>query len=314
MLVVGCNGAVEEEQNIEGQGMLYGQASSISTDISSKEYPHTKPIQIQHAQYDFVPTNEVNVQQHHTIIHLPEGSVRLTREEMANILPDNIVNMLPQKGEQLTPDAIARLVPEGSGLSKEEIINRIRERTPKRETQPTPPQQPQPEVEAPQQPAPDTPVQQPPAQPEVPEEAQPEAPREEAAAEQEQGQGISEIERRVIELTNAERRRQGLPDFQADSELSNVARAKSNDMRANNYFSHTSPTYGSPFDMMRDFGLSYSAAGENIAQGQRSPEEVVQAWMNSEGHRANILSGNFTHIGVGYDANGHYWTQMFISK
>jgi uncharacterized protein YkwD len=85
-------------------------------------------------------------------------------------------------------------------------------------------------------------------------------------------------------------------------------------MQENNYFSHTSPTYGSPFDMIRDFDISYNSAGENIAQGQRSPEEVVQAWMNSEGHRANIMNGDYTHIGVGYNESGNYWTQMFISK
>jgi uncharacterized YkwD family protein len=127
-------------------------------------------------------------------------------------------------------------------------------------------------------------------------------------------EGISETEQKVIELTNAERRKNGLSDLKADSALSNVAREKSKDMKAKNYFSHTSPTYGSPFDMMRDFGISYNTAGENIAMGQRSPEEVVQAWMNSEGHRKNILNGNFTHIGVGYVKDGNYWTQMFIGK
>lgn len=127
-------------------------------------------------------------------------------------------------------------------------------------------------------------------------------------------EGITETEQKVIELTNAERRKNGLSDLKADSALSNVAREKSKDMKAKNYFSHTSPTYGSPFDMMRDFGISYKTAGENIAMGQRSPEEVVQAWMNSEGHRKNILNGNFTHIGVGYVKDGNYWTQMFIGK
>lgn len=126
--------------------------------------------------------------------------------------------------------------------------------------------------------------------------------------------GISAEETKVIQLTNAERRRNGLPDLQADTSLSKVAREKANDMQAKHYFSHTSPTYGSPFDMMRDFGISYRSAGENIAQGQPTPEEVVQAWMNSEGHRRNILSGDFTHIGVGYNQQGNYWTQMFIKK
>jgi uncharacterized YkwD family protein len=125
---------------------------------------------------------------------------------------------------------------------------------------------------------------------------------------------LSQYERQVVELTNQERAKNGLPALKIDTELSKVAREKSNDMQAKNYFSHTSPTYGSPFDMMKQFGIDYRAAGENIAMGQRTPEEVVKAWMNSEGHRKNILSSNFTHIGVGHDANGNYWTQMFISK
>lgn len=125
---------------------------------------------------------------------------------------------------------------------------------------------------------------------------------------------ISSIESRVIELTNAERKKAGLPALQADTKLSNVAREKSRDMQQKGYFSHTSPTYGSPFDMMRDFGITYQSAGENIAKGQRTPEEVVQAWMNSEGHRKNILSGNYSHIGVGYVEAGNHWTQMFIKK
>ncbi len=124
----------------------------------------------------------------------------------------------------------------------------------------------------------------------------------------------SQFVQQVINLTNAERSKQGLPALKADTQLNNVAQKKSVDMQQNNYFSHTSPTYGSPFDMMRDFGVTYKSAGENIAQGQRTPQEVVTAWMNSEGHRKNILSGNFTHIGVGFEQTGNHWTQMFIGK
>jgi uncharacterized YkwD family protein len=131
---------------------------------------------------------------------------------------------------------------------------------------------------------------------------------------QQPAQGLSQAAQQVIDLTNAERRKNGLPDLKGDTQLSGVAQKKSEDMRQKNYFSHTSPTYGSPFDMMRDFGVTYKTAGENIAQGQQSPQQVVQAWMNSEGHRKNILSKDFTHIGVGYDQNGHHWTQMFIGK
>ncbi|PLT34988.1 CAP domain-containing protein [Bacillus sp. V5-8f] len=125
---------------------------------------------------------------------------------------------------------------------------------------------------------------------------------------------VSQYEKQVVELTNAERAKQGLKALQIDNELSKVAQVKSQDMKDKNYFDHNSPTYGSPFDMMKKFGISYSYAGENIAMGQKSPQEVVQAWMNSQGHRENIMNPNFTHIGVGHVASGNYWTQMFIGK
>ncbi|WP_083573677.1 SafA/ExsA family spore coat assembly protein [Rossellomorea aquimaris] len=121
----------------------------------------------------------------------------------------------------------------------------------------------------------------------------------------------------VVKLVNAERAKAGLHPLKENWELSRVASYKSEDMIDKNYFSHTSPTYGSPFQMMKDFGISYQAAGENIAAGQRTPAEVVEAWMNSEGHRKNILSPTYTEIGVGYvkgGSYGHYWTQMFIKK
>jgi uncharacterized YkwD family protein len=161
-----------------------------------------------------------------------------------------------------------------------------------------------------QQPTQQQPTQQQPTQQAKPEPVTPAKPAKQAPA----TQGISATEQKVIELTNAERRKAGLKDLVGDTKLSSVAKTKSNDMQKNGYFSHTSPTYGSPFDMMRDFGVTYSTAGENIAQGQRTPEEVVRAWMNSEGHRKNILNGAFTHIGVGHDTTGNHWTQMFIGK
>jgi uncharacterized YkwD family protein len=127
-------------------------------------------------------------------------------------------------------------------------------------------------------------------------------------------EGLSAFEQQVVELTNQEREKAGLSPLKADVELSKVARAKSQDMADNGYFDHNSPTYGSPFDMMKSFGISYQTAGENIAQGQKTPEEVVQAWMNSQGHRENILNPDYTNIGVGYVENGNYWTQQFIGK
>ena len=91
-----------------------------------------------------------------------------------------------------------------------------------------------------------------------------------------------------------------------------MARYKSQDMLNNRYFSHNSPTYGTPFQMMKAFGLSFRTAGENIAKGYATPQAVVNGWMNSSGHQANILNTSYTQIGVGYVAQGNYWTQMFI--
>lgn len=121
-------------------------------------------------------------------------------------------------------------------------------------------------------------------------------------------------EKEVIRLVNQERAKVGLKALTEDWELSRVARYKSQDMRDNNYFSHTSPVYGSPFDMMKSFGITYKSAGENIARGQINPDAVVRAWMNSSGHRKNILNASYTKIGVGYVAEGRYWTQMFIRQ
>jgi len=125
----------------------------------------------------------------------------------------------------------------------------------------------------------------------------------------------SAFQQKILELVNVERANNGLKSLTMNAELSKVATLKSKDMANLNYFSHTSPTYGSPFEMMKQFGISYRAAGENIAMGQTSPEQVMQGWMNSPGHRANILNASFTQLGVGVakDSNGRiYWTQQFI--
>ena len=125
-------------------------------------------------------------------------------------------------------------------------------------------------------------------------------------------QAVRAYEQEVVRLVNAQRAQNGLKPLTENWELSRVARYKSEDMARSRYFSHESPTYGSPYQMMRAFGLTYRSAGENIAYGQRTPAAVVSAWMNSSGHRANILNGSYTQIGVGYYESGNYWTQMFI--
>ena len=123
---------------------------------------------------------------------------------------------------------------------------------------------------------------------------------------------ISEYEKRVAELVNEIRLDYGLAPLTLNKELSNIAHIKTDDMKTNNYCEHVSPTYGSPSEMIDDFDLNYSAMGENIAYGYTTPEAVVNAWMNSPGHRANILTPYFTQIGVGYTSGVNYWAQMFI--
>jgi uncharacterized YkwD family protein len=125
---------------------------------------------------------------------------------------------------------------------------------------------------------------------------------------------FSEFQNEVVRLVNVERAKNSLPALTADSLLMKTATVKSQDMANNNYFDHTSPTYGSPFDLMKKFGVTYRAAGENIAMGQTTPAQVMNGWMNSSGHRANILNSAYTKIGVGVVKNAsgrYYWTQHF---
>ena len=127
---------------------------------------------------------------------------------------------------------------------------------------------------------------------------------------------LTEDEKEVFNLINSERSKQGLPALKIDDELQNVARIKAQDMVDNNYFAHNSPTYGTPFEMIKSFGISYKAAGENIA-GNSKNQGAVNAWMNSEGHRANILSNNYNYTGVAVVKSTKYgkiYVQMFIGR
>lgn len=128
--------------------------------------------------------------------------------------------------------------------------------------------------------------------------------------EQDLSDTVTMLEREAMELVNEKRSAYGLDALTLSSELSVKARIKSQEMKDLGYFSHTSPTYGSPFDMMKALGIRYYSAGENIAMGYRTAEAVVNAWMNSTSHRENILSTRYTSMGIGY-ADG-YWTQWFI--
>ncbi|MEQ7053821.1 CAP domain-containing protein [Paenibacillaceae sp. P-4] len=120
---------------------------------------------------------------------------------------------------------------------------------------------------------------------------------------------LSEFEQQVLDLVNQERSKAGLGSLSRSGELSNVAMVKAQDMYNNNYFDHNSPTHGSLFDMLKEFGITFNTAGENIAKGQTTPTQVMKDWMNSPGHRANILNNNYTHIGIAFYNNT--WVQEF---
>ena len=126
----------------------------------------------------------------------------------------------------------------------------------------------------------------------------------------------SEQAKAVLKLVNQERAKQGLKELSLNKKLNKVAEDKAKDMRDNHYFDHNSRKYGSPFEMMRSYGINFTTAGENIAAGQRTAEQVMESWMNSSGHRANILNKNYTQLGVGFCVGGSYdtyWVQEFIS-
>ena len=123
-------------------------------------------------------------------------------------------------------------------------------------------------------------------------------------------------EKEVFDLINKQRTNNGLTALKHDNGVQRVARIKAQDMVDNNYFSHTSPTYGSPFDMLKNFKISYKTAGENIA-GNSSNSSAVTAWMNSSGHKANILNSSFNYTGIGVVSSPKYgkmYVQLFIGK
>ncbi len=123
-------------------------------------------------------------------------------------------------------------------------------------------------------------------------------------------------EKEVFDLINKQRTNNGLSALKEDAEVQKVARIKAQDMVSNNYFAHESPTYGTPFQMLKNFKISYKTAGENIATNS-SNSSAVTAWMNSSGHKANILNSNFNYTGIGVVSSNKYgkiYVQMFIGK
>lgn len=149
---------------------------------------------------------------------------------------------------------------------------------------------------------------------EAPAEEQPdqnaEAPAEEQP-DQDADQPESSYAAQVIDLVNQERAKEGLAALQYDATLENAANTRAKETEVS--FSHTRPDGTSFSTVLQENGISYHGAGENIAYGQQTPEEVMTGWMNSPGHRANIMNKDFTKIGVGfYENNGvKYWDQLF---
>lgn len=126
--------------------------------------------------------------------------------------------------------------------------------------------------------------------------------------------GLTADEQKMVNLVNGERTAIGLPALKVDMRLVKTARMKSQDMINKNYFAHQSPTYGSPFDLMKSQGITYRTAGENLA-GNQTVDGAHKGLMNSPGHKANILNKNYTHIGIGIVDGGRYgkmFTQHFI--
>ena len=127
---------------------------------------------------------------------------------------------------------------------------------------------------------------------------------------------MSSDEKEVLNLINSQRQNNGLSALKTDKEINRIARIKAQDMVDNNYFAHESPTYGTPFNMLKSFSISYKSAGENIA-GNSSNSGAVNAWMNSPGHKANILNSNFNYTGIGVVNSSKYgkiYVQIFIEK
>ena len=130
------------------------------------------------------------------------------------------------------------------------------------------------------------------------------------------GSRFRQMELEIVRLVNQERANRGISQVVEDWEISRVARIKSQDMIDNNYFSHNSPIYGSPFEMLTSFRIPFTEAAENIASGQQSAEQAMNSWMNSSGHRSNILNTRYNKIGVGIARRGTtgplYFTQIFV--
>ena len=170
-----------------------------------------------------------------------------------------------------------------------------------------------PETDAPETEAPETNVPETEApETNAPETNAPETNAPETSAPETDGSQDVSAAKKVADLVNQERAKAGLAPLEVKVNLQTAAQVRAKEIEKS--FSHTRPNGSSFSTVLAENGVDYRGSGENIAWGQRSPEEVMNGWMNSEGHRANILNKNFKYIGVGYHVNSNgtgYWTQLF---
>lgn len=126
----------------------------------------------------------------------------------------------------------------------------------------------------------------------------------------------SDFQAQLLQLLNAERQKIGAPPLRISSQLAQAAQRHADDMANNNFLSHEGSDGSTMESRIQETGYAFSAIAENVAGGQPTPESVIQTWLNSSGHRRNMLNPEYTEIGIGYATNSssqytHYWTQVF---
>lgn len=223
-------------------------------------------------------------------------------------LPDwNIPSLKPETKPEQTPDETPDNAPE-------EIPEEMPEETPEEQPDETPDNTPD---ETPDEQPDETPEETPDNTPQLPEGSRPEETpdngTEQNPEDNNNGTSQGDFASQVVALVNAERAKQGLSALTIDTKVQQAALVRAKESAQS--FSHTRPNGSSFSTALTEAGVSYRTAGENIAYGQSTPQQVMNAWMNSSGHRANILNANYTTIGVGYTViNGTaYWAQLFTA-
>lgn len=253
-------------------------------------------------------TNNTESQVH---VYKQYGQVQIDQEQLNTFIQD-ILNKNNIQLDASIQDKLQKALNQGDAQQSEPQKEEPKAEDPKAE-QPAPEQkadkpqvkQPEPKQEKAQEPAP--------KQEATPQPTQNTEQANKQEKTSEAGFQLTADEQQMLDLVNQERQKAGLAPLKADPELTKMARVKSQDMIDNNYFSHNSPTYGSPFDMMDQFGIEYQTAGENIA-GNSSVQDAHTSLMNSDGHRKNILGSQYTKIGIGIVDGGPYgkmFTQAF---